>query len=121
MTERLLSLLDRFVYSAARHGSYLLVLLAALAYNAETVAPQRGYVVLENADHGEQTQKTVITVGRTHHDTEQIVFGLKNDLILTVGLDRTGSVRATVETYSISKTIRHFDARGPPAKASRAV
>ncbi|MDH7797418.1 MULTISPECIES: hypothetical protein [unclassified Beijerinckia] len=120
MTERLLSLLDRFVYSAARHGSYLLVLLAAVAYNAETVAPSRGYVVIENSDPGEQT-KAVVTYGRTLHDTEQVVFGLKTDIAPATGLDRTGSLRRTVETYSISQTIRHFDPRGPPVGVSRAV
>ena len=85
------------------------------------MAPQRGYVVIESSDHGEQSNKAVLSVGRTLHDTEQVVFGLKNELILTVGLDRIGSVRATVETYSIIRTIRHFDARGPPVGESRAV
>lgn len=120
MTERLLSLIDKFVYSAARHGSYVLVLLAALSYNVETVAPAHGFVVLEAADHGEQN-KAVVSHSRTIHDTQQIVVGLDTTIAPSLGFDRAGAVRQTVETYSIAQTIRHFDARGSPGEASLAV
>lgn len=117
MTERILSLLDQFVYSAARHGSYVLVLLAALSYNVETVAPQRGYVVIEAADQGEQS-KAVISYGRSVSDNQQIVVGLDTTLAPSVGMDCAGAVLETSETYSIAQTIRHFDARGSPGETS---
>lgn len=115
MTEQLLSLIDKFVYSAARHGSYVLVLLAALSYNVETVAPTHGFAVIEAAAHGEQ-EKAVVSHSRTIYDTQQIVVGFDTTIVPSLGFGGTGVVRQTSETYSIAQTIRHFDARGSPAE-----
>jgi len=112
MAEGFLNRLDRFVYSVARHGSYALVLLAALAFNFEAAAPARTYAVVESTSHHETTKAVI---GHSFaSDTSDIMFGLQTEIVLQPTIDGTAPPPADPSPYSISRTIRHFDARGPP-------
>jgi len=112
MAEGILNRLDKFVYSVARHGSYALVLLAALAFNFETAAPARTYAVVETSTHHETTKAVI---GHSFaSDTSDIMFGLQTEIALQPAIDGTAPTPADPSPYSIQRTIRHFDARGSP-------
>ena len=120
MAQGILNPLDRFVYFVARHGSYTLVLLAALAFNFEAAAPARAHAVIEtSADHG--TSKVVIGHSGAASDTSDIVFGLQTEIAPQPAVGGAMPAPGAPWRHSIQRTIRHFDARGSPSVSMRAI